>query len=747
MKTFNYIFRSVTSFRSRQRLIIMLACSIVLMATLSCFLVFSLLSFNKESRERLVALGDIISADIEAALVFDDKQAISTALTSLSADPSIKQLFVLNEQGQISGYYHKNMGAVPTDLQQRLENMREEAKEHVFELSPEVERPVSKDSISLGTILIEQDERIITDKIAVSSGISAILLLLALWFSYLLANRFQRIITEPVSAMITTMEKVSQTKDYTMRVGTSGIDEMDKLAERFNEMLSEIERRDGNLLDRQKQLYHLANYDSLTKLPNRALFNDRLEQALHRASRTGEQLAVLFIDLDDFKDINDTHGHRIGDQLLQETAARLAAGTRVDDTLARLGGDEFIVFIQDIKTADNALHVADKHLKKLYQHYQIDGKRLFVSASIGVAIYPEHGEQVEVLMKNADLAMYLAKETGKNSVALFTASLHLKSAEKLGLGNDLHRALEQGEFELYYQPRINLERDSWTSAEALIRWHHPVLGLVPPDKFIPLAEQTGLILPIGEWVVREACRQLHEWHCQGFHLPRISVNVSPLQLQRQDLVGIVKDAIASNNLCTQALELEILESALVEDVGHSVNVLNELRSIGVKISIDDFGTGYSSLSYLRTLPVDILKIDRSFLNLAHVSEEDELILAAIISMSQSLGLEVVTEGVEYIEQAQILKKYKCEEAQGHYFAHPTPAYELLQRFISSQMQIESVRLQPAGSDKISCCMLAGEGAIRCGQGPNLFCLQQAGRPPACNGSFFCQSSTSADNEK
>lgn len=732
-------FRSVTSFHSLQRLVIMLSCSIVVIATLSSFLLYGLFAFNHESRDRLGALGDIISADIGAALAFGDNQAITTSLASLRADPSIKQLFVLDEHDQVSGYYHQKMEEIPTNLQQRLKAMRSKTRQHIFEVSPQVERPVIRNGIRLGTIIIEQDEHIITDKIAASSTIGAAVLLLALLFSYLLANRFQRIITEPVTIMATAMMEISNTKNYSMRVGTSGTDEMDQLAEHFNEMLSEIERRDWNLLERQEQLYNLANFDSLTNLPNRALFNDRLDQALHRAVRTGERLAVLFIDLDDFKNINDTHGHRTGDQLLQETACRLAADTRADDTLARLGGDEFIIFLQDVKTSENALFVARKHMESLYHHYRIDDKRLFVSASIGVAVFPEHGEHSEILVKNADLAMYSAKEAGKNSVKLFTESLHLKLSEKVGLSNDLHKAMEQGEFELYYQPRINLEHDSWASAEALIRWHHPELGMVPPDKFIPLAEQTGLIIPIGEWVIREACRQLHEWHCQGFHLPRVSVSVSPLQLQRQDLVGIVKDATTSNDLCTLALELEILESALVEDVGRSIIVLKELRDIGVKISIDDFGTGYSSLSYLRTLPVDILKIDRSFLHRAHLSKEDELILAAIITMSQRLGLEVVTEGVECIEQARILKKHNCEEAQGYYYARPTPADRLLQRYLSSQKQREDVSLTADG-DKTTCRMLTTAPAISCGQVPNLFCLKQTERPSACAGSYFCQSS-------
>lgn len=721
MNVIERIFQSVSSFRSMQRLVIMLACSIVLVATLCCFLVYSYISFNQESRERLGALSDIIGADIAAALSFGDELAVNKSLAALRADPSIKQLFVLNEHNQISAYYHHDMNAVPADLQQRLKTLQSEITLHIFELSPGVERPVLMEGIRLGTILVEQNEAVITRKIAASSGISAVILLLALGFSYVLANRFQRVITEPVTAMAATMLEVSRTKDYSKRVSASDTDEMSILAERFNEMLSEIESRDVDLLERHDQLHHLANFDTLTGLPNRSLFSDRLEQALRRATRTGELLAVLFIDLDDFKLINDTHGHRTGDQLLLETAARLSVDTRAEDTLARLGGDEFIVFLQDIKTTENALAVARNHVESLFSPYQIDDKRLFVSASIGVALFPGHGTTAETLIKHADSAMYQAKETGKNSVELFTDSLHLKLSEKLGLSNDLHRALEQGEFELYYQPRINLKRDSWAGAEALIRWNHPELGMISPDKFIPLAEQTGLILPIGEWVLREACRQLHRWHAQGFHLPTMSVNVSPLQLQRQDLVGIVRDVIASNSLCTQSLELEIVESALMEDLGQSIKVLQDLQNIGVKISIDDFGTGYSSLSYLRTLPVDILKVDRSFVINVHESKEDEQILAAIIAMSLSLGLEVVTEGVECLEQEQILKKHNCQEAQGYYFAHPMPADKLLQHFMDNQIVLEDIRLQSADCTKLSCCMLASESLIPCGQGPSLFC--------------------------
>ena len=671
----------------------MLSCSIVLLATMASFLGYSYFAFNQDSRERMSTLGDIIGADVGAALAFADDQAVTKSLAVFKADSSINQILVLNSQEQVSAFYHKRMNKMPADLQHHLKELRSKATKYFFVLNPVLERPVSRDGISLGSVIIEQGEHVITSKLAATTSISAMIMLLSLLLSYLLAERFQRLITEPVTAMATTMHEVSCTKDYSKRVITDDVDEMGHLATHFNEMLTEIERRDITLIERQDELYMLANFDSLTGLPNRALYNDRLEQAVRRAVRAGERLAVLFIDLDNFKMINDTHGHLIGDRFLQETAVRLAAGTRADDTLARLGGDEFSVFLQDVKTTENALMIARKHVKNLFPHYQINDKNLFASASVGVAIFPEHGVTAESLVKNADSAMYLAKEKGKNNVELFSDSLDVKLNEKLTLSTDLRKALELGEFELYYQPRINLARNSWASAEALIRWRHPELGLVSPDTFIPLAVQTGLILPIGEWVLREACRQLREWHCQGFRLPKISVNVAPLQLQRQDLLGIVKDVLSSNNLRPQSLELEIVESALIEDMGNSITVLKELRNIGVKISIDDFGTGYSSLSYLHTLPVDILKIDRSFLWQVHESKEDEQIFAAIVAISLSLGLEVVTEGVENIEHEQILKKYSCHEAQGFYYARPLPAAELLHRYLTTKVCLEEMNME------------------------------------------------------
>ncbi len=735
MQRFESFFHSVGSFRNKQRLVIMLACLVVLMASFVCFLVHNYISFNRESVNRLVSLSDIVAIDVGAALTFGDDQAIARSLVSLRADPSIKQFFVLNEQGRISARYSQDTAFLqPEDNNIQLELLRKKVGASIWNLAIVVERPIYRDGSRVGTTLVEQDSRVIADKIMVSAGIGVIIMLFSLAISYFLAERFQRVVTEPLIDIAKAMRDVSLNKDFSKRVAHSDTEEIDQLSDSFNEMLSEISQRDDALLKRQAQLHEMANFDSLTKLPNRTLFNDRLEKAIQRAERAGEVLAILFIDLDDFKLINDTHGHKVGDILLQETAQRLSRLTRADDTLARLGGDEFIIFLQNVKSFKNAQMVARKHIKSLFEPYIILDNSLFVSASIGVALYPEHGTTVDLLVKCADTAMYLAKEKGKNNVELFSSALHLKVSERLGLGNDLHRALEQGELELYYQPRINLQKKCWAGAEALIRWNHPVLGLIPPDKFIPLAESTGQILAIGEWVIREACHQLQKWHLQGVYLPRLSVNVSPLQLQRQNLIEIVKESIVENRLCVQALELEITEGALMENFEHSVGYLRELQRLGVQISIDDFGTGYSSLSQLRHLPVNVLKIDRSFLQHVHEDEEDNQLLAAIISMARSLHLEVVAEGIEYAEQEAYLLAHDCYEVQGYYYARPMPVDKLTELFLSTHPRHAAVMRD---IDRV-CCFRGSGDAISCNSSDLLFCRFMPDRPAACGGKVSCQ---------
>jgi len=640
-------------------------------------MIYEYISFTHDSRTRLGALADIIAAEVSAALVFGDNTAIEKSLQSLNADPSITCLIVLNDQGKVAAQYvRQDLPQKPSDIEQRLAQIRKRINTSIHKFSLEVSRPIIHDGEQLGIILLELDSSLFLKKLLVSFGIGIVILLFSMVGSYLLSRRLGQIVTYPLLSLTNIMEEVTSTKDYRLRAEVSDVTELARLAEGFNEMLVEISNRDDALLERQERLHRQANYDTLTGLPNRTLFNDRLAQALRRAERTKETLAVLFIDLDDFKLINDAHGHRVGDLLLEEVSRRLNKDTRADDTLARLGGDEFTIFLQGVKSAENALQVARKLLNALLNVFLLDDKQMYVSASFGIALFPDHGNSAEVLLKSADAAMYVAKQKGKNYIELFTHALYYKASERLSLQGDLHRALENGEFVLHYQPRVNLQNGDMSGVEALVRWQHPERGLVSPLTFIPLAEETGLIMELGEWVLKEACRQMQHWHRKGILVPRVSVNVSPLQFRRQNIVELVKSTLTSTGLSVRSLELEITESALMDDINQAIETLKQLQQLGVHISIDDFGTGYSSLSHLRSLPVNTLKVDRSFVMNAHISDEDAQILEAIFAMAHSLNLEIVVEGIECEEQHNLLRMKTSCEVQGYYYARPMPAADL-----------------------------------------------------------------------
>ena len=447
-----------------------------------------------------------------------------------------------------------------------------------------------------------------------------------------------------------------------------------------------------DITERQRaedKIHQLAYFDSLTSLPNRESFKERLRQKVARATHHANPFATLFIDLDDFKRINDTLGHAVGDLLLKAVAERLVGGVRTSDAVtrfadghgeelvARLGGDEFTILVSDLQNSEDAAAVARRILAMLSKPFTLAGHEVFITPSIGIAVFPQDGEDAETLLKNADTAMYSAKRAGKNLYQFYDVSMNATALKRLTLDTHLRKALDQGEFVLHYQPQMDLVNGSIDAVEALLRWHNPELGMVSPAEFIPLAEENGLIIPIGEWVLRTACAQAKAWREDGLPLSRVAVNISALQFAQTDFIALIAQILQDTGLEPNGLELEITETLLAMDVERTVHTLSVLKDMGLQLSIDDFGTGYSSLSYLKRFPIDRLKIDQSFVRDIVSDPDDAAIAMAVIGLASSMNLGVVAEGVETEAQLQFLKDKRCHEVQGYYLSRPLPPDELV----------------------------------------------------------------------
>ncbi|MFK3774038.1 EAL domain-containing protein [Pseudomonas sp. NPDC089406] len=434
----------------------------------------------------------------------------------------------------------------------------------------------------------------------------------------------------------------------------------------------------------EQRIHRLAYYDALTHLPNRTLFQDRLYNALQQAERQKAWVVLMFLDLDRFKPINDSLGHAAGDRMLKDMAERLLACVDNGDTVARMGGDEFTLLLQPRATREQALnraiHVAEHILAGLVTPFVLENREFFVTASIGIALSPQDGSELSQLMKNADTAMYHAKERGKNNFQFYQADMNASALERLELESDLRHALEQNEFILYYQPQFSGDGKRLTGAEALLRWRHPTRGLVPPGEFIPVIEELGLVVDIGDWVLREASRQLKAWHQQKVRVPKVSVNISARQFSDGQLGTRIADILEETGLPPACLELELTESILMREVNEAMQILASLKNLGLSIAVDDFGTGYSSLNYLKQFPIDVLKIDRTFVDGLPEGEQDAQIARAIIAMAHSLNLAVIAEGVETHEQLEFLREHGCDEVQGYLFGRPMPANQFEAQF-------------------------------------------------------------------
>jgi diguanylate cyclase (GGDEF)-like protein/PAS domain S-box-containing protein len=437
-----------------------------------------------------------------------------------------------------------------------------------------------------------------------------------------------------------------------------------------------------------RQITHSAEHDFLTGLPNRMLLNDRISQAIASAGRHAKQVALLFLDLDGFKHINDSLGHPIGDKLLQSIAKRLLTAVRGADTVSRQGGDEFVVLLPDLARPEDAAAMAARILRDVAVPHTIDLHDLHVTTSIGVSVFPDDGADAETLIKNADTAMYQAKENGRQNFQFFRPAMNVRAVERQSIEEGLRRALERREFALHYQPKINIRTGAITGAEALIRWTHPTRGPISPAQFIPIAEDCGLILPIGRWVMRHACQQARAWMEAGLRPTPMAVNVSALEFRDAEFLRSLFSILEETRWSPRALEIELTESVLMKHVVNAAVILETLRTKGVQVAIDDFGTGYSSLSYLRKLPIDTLKIDQSFVGHILSGDDDAAIVTAVIAMARSLKLRVVAEGVETFEALAFLHAHQCEEAQGYYFSRPVPA-EQFARLLDTGISAEA----------------------------------------------------------
>jgi diguanylate cyclase (GGDEF)-like protein len=675
----------------KKLLLLMMAVCVLVLTTATCIgIIRESNDIIKEQKQDLDSLSDILGKNVSAALAFNDPLSASSTISALSVKTNILAAYILDANNAVFSTYQTKdreiahlpfekiaAGASPEQLKAALEQAERKSKQ-LIQLNSyrTLITPIILDGQTIGHVVLYSDLSALQHRLTSTLLTTVFILIGTGVLAYFLSLRLQNIISVPIYTLADSMRQVSDKKDFSIRVSKSANDEIGHLYDGFNEMLQEIEERNILLQQRQEHLQQLAHFDTLTRLPNRTLYYDRLRQAIHLAQRTGQAVAVMFIDLDQFKDINDTLGHAIGDQLLRQAAGRMALILRDCDTVARLGGDEFTIFIQDVKTAANACLVAQKILDLFEIPYNLGDKTIYITCSIGITLFPNDGDSVDGLLMNADIAMYHAKADGKNGFRVYSQEMNKQTSERVALQHDLRKALDLDQLVLLYQPKFDAITEKICGFEALIRWHHPERGFISPVRFIPLAEETGLIMPITEWVLQTACKQARLWYDSGFTSLSMAVNLSALSLKRNNAVTMVQLALEESGLPPACLELELTESMLIENdhiVGDTLQIFNVA---GISIALDDFGTGYSSLSYLHRFPINVLKIDRSFVWNMNRSANDLAMVTAIIAMARSLNMKVVAEGVETQEQLESLKKCGCNIIQGYYFSKPISAKEV-----------------------------------------------------------------------
>ncbi|MBE9397091.1 EAL domain-containing protein [Pontibacterium sp. N1Y112] len=665
-------------------LLMIVSCTVLSMVTLG-FAISDWVDSRNAIFDRMRSQAGIIGNNSIGALTFHDADAAKRTLTTLEATEDIIGAVLFDRQKQHFAGYQRDNTALPLTPPT--------SEEGSLGGTLYVQQPVTLDNEVIGSIVLLselgswQQQQI--HRMTIVMG----LFLLSLLVAVLLSNAAQRLVTRPILNLARTAREVTDTRNYELRAEKISEDEIGSLADDFNEMLNQIQLRDNELRDTHaqledkvkertsellelaQQLEHQAFHDTLTGLANRATFDNNLQTAINFAQRNKKQIAVMFLDLDRFKSINDSLGHHVGDKLLIEMSKRLAGCLRSSDTLSRLGGDEFAILLPD-SSPNAAADTAAKVIDTVKQPIHIEGYNLQVTTSIGISIYPNNGDSAATILKNADTAMYSSKDAGRNQLNFFSQEMTACAERRLLLENKLRHAISENLFTIQFQPKWDTCNNRLVGVEALIRWLDDDEGYISPDEFIPLAEDCGLIGTIDDWVCKNACLQIQSLF--GSNQPNISlaVNVSPAHVIYKDIYKRVSTILDETGFPAQNLELEITETMIASEVERLYEDLNKIRSLGVEISIDDFGTGYSSLSRLKQLPLNTLKIDRSFVRDIGEDSGDEVIIRTIIDMAHNLNLKVVAEGVETDEQYTFIKQYNCDLVQGYLFSKPVPLNEL-----------------------------------------------------------------------
>jgi diguanylate cyclase (GGDEF)-like protein len=671
--------------KHRQMLIIMGISSVVLSVATAAFFLNDYLSLKHRIGKSLTANTEFLSVGSGPLLAAGDRESLQTLLAAAAADEHMLQAVVYDTEKNISARYLKPDYEPLTSALLEINLPRQPGIVFSAESATTL-RPIEYNHRVQGWLFIEYGLQSLQNTMNRYAAIAVAVFTFGMIIAWVMTNMSQRLLIEPIAKLAALVERITRTQNYAERMRINRRDEIGVLIEGFNNMLATIEgqnnelRKHGEKLEslvelRTKQLHHRANYDTLTKLPNRHLLMEKLYEVMEDSRRNSLKMALLLIDIDRFKLINDSLGHHVGDELLQQVGLRLSSTLRNIDCIARLGGDEFVVLLGNIMSADDAEFLAKKIMSEFSHPYELKNHRLHVTASIGIGIFPDNAEDAVGLLKRADMSMYRSKSNGMNSYMFYDPSTD-QSEERLRLEGRLRNAISNNELYMVYQPQLTLIDNKVCGFEALMRWNNAEMGEVYPAEFVPIAEEMGIINQLTKWALSTVCRQYAEWQRQGIHLLKVAVNISATDLLMADFIQHVEKCLHENNIGPGCLQLEITEDVFVDRAEQIINTLQKLKDLGVAIAIDDFGTGYSSLSYLQDFPIDLLKLDGSFIRNISNSEKSRGIVSSAISLAHGLGLQIVAECVDTDLQRKFLVAHGCDMVQGFYFSQPVVADEL-----------------------------------------------------------------------